>query len=88
MTDDYSQIFIDFGLNSEQKVKEKVLFVNSISSEFICNQRLPATGNISPKGKKPNPAQLGISYARGLTDIDNQGYFMFDTTCQPAEPLV
>ena len=37
MTDDYSQIFIDFGLNSEQKVKEKVLFVNSISSEFICN---------------------------------------------------
>ena len=37
MTDDYSQIFIDFGLNSEQKVKDKVLFVSSIASDFICN---------------------------------------------------
>jgi len=37
MTDDYSQIFMDFGLNSEQKVKDKVLFINSIESDFICN---------------------------------------------------
>ena len=66
MNDDYSQIFIDFGLNSEQKVSEKVLFVNSIASDFICNQRLPISGNISPKGKKPSAAQLGISNARGL----------------------
>ena len=88
MTDDYSQIFADFGLNSETKVKEKVLFINSISNDFICNQRLPANGNISPRGKKPSATQLGISNARGLTDIDPMGYFMFDISCQPPEPLV
>lgn len=81
MTDDYSQIFMDFGLNSEHKVKERVLFVNSISSDFICNQRLPACANISPRGKKPTAAQLGISNARGLQDIDPHGYFMFDLSC-------
>ena len=88
MTDDYSQIFIDFGLNSEQKVQDKVLFVSSLASDFVCNQRLPACGNVSPKSKKPSAAQLGISFARGLTDVDPYGYFMFDTSCQPALPLV
>jgi len=81
MTDDYSQIFMDFGLNSEQKITEKVLFVNSIESEFFCNQRLPACANLSPRGKKPTAAQLGITNARGLTDVDPYGYFMFDTSC-------
>ena len=56
MTEDYSQIFIDFGLNSEHKIKEKVLFVTSIESDFICNQRLPASGNLSPRSKKPTAA--------------------------------
>lgn len=55
MTDDYSQIFNDFGLNSEQKVRERVLFVNSISNDFICNQRLPLQGTASPRGKKVPP---------------------------------
>ena len=40
MTDDYSQIFIDFGLDSESKVKERVLFVNSIDSDFLNNTRI------------------------------------------------
>jgi len=40
MTDDYSQIFIDFGFDSEIKVKEKVLFINSIENDFVCNTRV------------------------------------------------
>ena len=37
MCDDYSQIFVDFGMNSEKKVCEKVLFVNSIANDFVTN---------------------------------------------------
>jgi len=32
LCDDYSQIFIDFGLNSEKKIRERVLFVQQIRS--------------------------------------------------------
>ena len=35
--DDYSQIFLDFGLNSEKKVCEKVLFVISLANDFVSN---------------------------------------------------
>ena len=38
MYDDYSQIFIDFGMNSEKKVKEKVLFVAALNNDFLSNQ--------------------------------------------------
>lgn len=37
--DDYSQIFLDFGLNSEKKVCEKVLFVISLANDFVSNQQ-------------------------------------------------
>ena len=37
MCDDYAQIFVDFGMNSEKKVCEKVLFVNSIGNDFVSN---------------------------------------------------
>jgi hypothetical protein len=33
--DDYQQIFVDFGVNSEFKIKNRVLFVNA-----LCNQDL------------------------------------------------
>ena len=46
MYDDYSQIFIDFGMNSEKKVKEKVLFVSALNNDFITNH-LPNTGQLS-----------------------------------------
>ena len=32
--EDYKQIYIDFNLNSDQKVKERVLFVNSFDGDF------------------------------------------------------
>ena len=47
MCDDYSQIFLDFGLNSEKKVCEKVLFVNSLANDFVSNNQTTS--------KKPNP---------------------------------
>ena len=52
MYDDYSQIFIDFGMNSEKKVKEKVLFVSALNNDFLSNQ-MPNTGHstdIDPYG--------------------------------------
>ena len=58
MFDDYSQIFLDFGMNSEKKVAEKVLFVNSLANDFLTNQI---------------PTQA--------SDMDSQGYFMFDFSC-------
>ena len=35
LCDDYSQIFIDFGLNSEKKIRERVLFVQSINNDYV-----------------------------------------------------
>ena len=54
LTDDYSQIFIDFGFDSESKVKERVLFVNSIDNDFLNNSRIVQVmdnKNASPRGK-------------------------------------
>ncbi len=54
MCDDYAQIFVDFGMNSEKKVCEKVLFVNSIANDFVSNQPgangRKATKDIDNKG--------------------------------------
>ena len=53
MCDDYSQIFVDFGMNSEKKVCEKVLFVNSIANDFVSNNPTngrKATKDIDDKG--------------------------------------
>ena len=54
MCDDYSQIFVDFGMNSEKKVCEKVLFVNSIANDFVSNNptkfNKEATKDIDNKG--------------------------------------
>ena len=86
MTDDYSQIFIDFGLDSENKVKERVLFVNSIDNDFLCNSRMyqvPDYKNGSPRGKTVERQPIRIS-----NEIDKQGYFLFDFSCQPPVPLV
>ena len=47
MCDDYAQIFVDFGMNSEKKVCEKVLFVNSISNDFVSN--FPVSTNKASK---------------------------------------
>ena len=47
MCDDYSQIFVDFGMNSEKKVCEKVLFVNSIANDFVSN--IPSNGRKATK---------------------------------------
>ena len=43
MYDDYSQIYTDFGLKSEQKVYERVLFVTSIANDHIQNQQPSAS---------------------------------------------
>jgi hypothetical protein len=32
--EDYKQVYLDFGLNSDKKVRDKVLFVNSFDSDF------------------------------------------------------
>ena len=47
MCDDYAQIFVDFGMNSEKKVCEKVLFVNSIGNDFVSN--FPTNGRKASK---------------------------------------
>jgi hypothetical protein len=35
LCDDYSQIFIDFGFNSERKIRERVLFLQSIGNDYV-----------------------------------------------------
>jgi len=32
--EDYKQIYLDFSLNNDQKVKDRVLFVNSFDADF------------------------------------------------------
>lgn len=66
LCDDYSQVFIDFGLNSEKKIRERVLFISAIA-----NDNVPG---LVPSQQK-------------LFDIDPLGYFMFDMSCQPPQPL-
>ena len=36
--EDYKQIFLDFSLNNDQKVKDKVFFVNSIVLDYNARQ--------------------------------------------------
>jgi hypothetical protein len=67
LCDDYSQIFVDFGFNTEQKIRDRVMFVQSIGNENV-------------PGLAPNLQQLN--------DLDGNGYFMFDFSCQPPLPLV
>jgi len=52
LCDDYSQIFIDFGLNSEKKIRERVLFIQSINNDNVpglvpCAQKI---SEIDPLG--------------------------------------
>jgi hypothetical protein len=36
--EDYKQIYIDFGFNSDQKIRDRVLFVNSLDVDFNSKQ--------------------------------------------------
>ena len=69
------------------KVKERVLFVNSIQNDFVCNSRMVQVAdnrNGSPRGKM----QQEKTTLKVANDIDKQGFFMFDFSCQPPVPLV
>ena len=50
LCDDYSQIFIDFGLNSEKKIRQKVLFVQPINNDYVPGMMLSKTSDIDDKG--------------------------------------
>ena len=77
MYDDYSQIFIDFGMNSEKKVREKVLFVSALNNDFLSNQ-VPHAGqsaDIDPYGyfmfdfscQPPTPLVKGLPLSLDVT---------------------
>lgn len=34
MWEDYKQIFTDFNLNNDNKIRDKVLFVNSLDADY------------------------------------------------------
>ena len=36
--EDYKQIYLDFGLTSDKKIRDKVLFVNSFDSDYNARQ--------------------------------------------------
>ena len=50
LCDVYSQIFIDFGLNSEKKIREKVLFVQPINNDYVSGMMPSRTSDIDDKG--------------------------------------
>lgn len=35
--DDYQQIYVDFGVNSEAKIKNRVLFIQSVANQDLMN---------------------------------------------------
>lgn len=83
--EDYKQIYLDFSLNNDLKVRDKVLFVGSFDGDFNSKQeeiKIDPVGyfliDANSKPSRPLTQGLPLSYETGEKEIDlsdKQGMF-------------
>jgi len=83
--EDYKQIYLDFGLNNDKQVRDRVLFVNSFDSDYNAKQeeiKIDPVGyfliDANSKPSRPLAQGLPLSYETGEKEInlsDKQAMF-------------
>ena len=86
--EDYKQIYLDFSITSDHKVKEKVLFISSFDADFNARQeevKCDPQGyfliDANSKPARPLAQGLPLTYETGEKEIDladKGGMFQFN----------
>lgn len=85
--EDYKQIYLDFNFNTDAKIRDRVLFVNSLDVDYNARNeevKMDSTGyfllDVNSKPAKPLTQGLPITYDTGEKEIDlsDKGMFQFN----------